>query len=284
MMVVGRFFTLLGAAAMLLTPALAHASHGTTDTRQVVGVSKFESDTETKFAGQITERVVDVLINSKRFQVVDRTTVGSIQSELEFQKSENFIDSKSTTQQGAMVAADYMVTGKIGAINIARVMNVDGSVGGYKASLNFTLKVVETASTFSHEAHSFESKGGEKSLSPEKAVAAALNTIEPQMVEYFAATFPVNVNIVKILTSKKESAAVVLVAGGTAMGLHEGDKLTVQKIELLEGKPYPTDIGEIKVTKVAGENFSECDVSKGGPLVQTLFTAGEKLNCKLIRK
>lgn len=283
-MLIRQFFALLGLSVTLLAPARANAGNDPADSRQIVGVAKFESDTETKFAGQITERVVDVLINSKRFQVVDRTTVGSIKSELEFQKSENFIDSKSTTQQGVMVAADFMVTGKIGAINVARVMNVDGSVGGYKASLNFTLKIVETASSLSNEAHSFESRGAEKSLSPEKAVAAALNTIQPQLVEYFAANFPVNVKIVKILAFKKESAVTVLVAGGTSMGLHEGDKLTVQKVELLEGKPYPTDIGEIKVTKVAGENFSECDVSKGGPQVQALFTAGEKLNCKLIRK
>lgn len=283
-MLIRQFFAVLGVSTALLGPARVNAGNALTDSRQIVGVAKFESDTETKFAGQITERVVDVLINSKRFQVVDRTTVGSIKSELEFQKTENFIDSKSTTQQGVMLAADFMVTGKIGAINVARVMNVDGTVGGYKASLNFTLKIVETASSLSTEAHSFESRGGEKSLSPEKAVAAALNTIQPQLVEYFTANFPVNVKIVKILASRKESAATVLVAGGTSMGLHEGDKLTVQKIELLDDKPYPTDIGEIKVTKVAGENFSECDVSKGGPQVQALFTAGEKLNCKLIKK
>jgi hypothetical protein len=279
-----KFLILIGTAAALMSAAPPHPGGDTGDARPVVGVAKFGSDIETKFAGQITERVVDVLINSKRFQVVDRTTVEKIQAELEFQKSENFIDSKSTSQQGVMLAADFMVTGKIGAINVARVMNVDGTVGGYKASLNFTLKIVETSSTLSNEAHSFESRGGDKSLSPEKAVAAALNTIEPQLIEYFATNFPVNVRIVKILTSKKEAAAAVLVAGGTSMGLHEGDKLTVQKIELLEGKPYPTDIGEIKITKVAGENFSECDVSKGGPSLQALFVAGEKLNCKLIRK
>ena len=278
------FFAFAALLALVGAGPPAAPVRAAADGRPVVGVAKFGSDTETQFAGQITERVVDVLINSKRFQVVDRTTVDKIQQELEFQKSENFIDSKSTTQQGVMQAADFMVTGKIGAINVARVMNVDGSVGGYKASLNFTLKIVETASTLSNEAHSFESRGADKMLSPEKAVAAALNTIEPQLVAYFATNFPVNVRIVKVLTVKKDAAATLLVAGGTAMGLHEGDKLTVQKIEQLEGMPYPTDIGEIKVTKVAGDNFSECEVSKGGAPIQALFAAGEKLNCKLVKK
>lgn len=279
-----RLFLLAGLAAMFVSAKPPQRELAPTDARPVVGVAKFGSDTETQFAGQITERVVDVLINSKRFQVVDRTTVDKIQQELEFQKSENFIDSKSTTQQGVMKAADFMVTGKIGAINVARVMNVDGTVGGYKASVNFTLKIVQTSSSLSSEAHSFESKGGDKTLSPEKAVAAALNTIEPQLVEYFATNFPVNVKIAKVLTVKKDAAATILVAGGSAMGLHEGDKLTVQRIEMLESMPYPSDIGEIKVIKVAGENFAECEVNKGGVPIQALFAAGEKLNCKLVKK
>ena len=254
------------------------------DTRQVVGVAKFKSDTDTKFASQITERVVDILINSKRFQVVDRTTNDKIKAELEFQKTENFIDSKSTSQRGVMVGADFMVTGTIGAINVTRVLNVDGSIGGYKATLTFTVKIVETATSISSEAHTFESNNGDRELSPEKAVQSALNTIEPQMKEYFANNFPVNVKIAKVLTSKKDAAATVLISAGKDLGIIEGDKFVVQKMELLDGKPYPTDIGEIKITKLAGDNFSECQVTKGGKEILTHFTASENIMCKLIRK
>jgi len=60
---------------------------------------------------------------------------------------------------------------------------------------------------------------------------------------------------------------------GVQLGLKEGDRLTVNKIEILEGKPYPSEIGEIKITKVAGDDFSECSVTKGGTEILSRFNA-----------
>ena len=56
----------------------------------------------------------------------------------------------------------------------------------------------------------------------------------------------------------------------------------VEKIEMLEGKPYPTQIGEIKITKLAGDDFAECSVTDGGKEILASFNAAEKLRCKLI--
>jgi hypothetical protein len=86
------------------------------------------------------------------------------------------------------------------------------------------------------------------------------------------------------LTSKKDAAATVLIAGGRTFGFRESDKLTVEHVEMLDGKPYPSEIGELKITKIAGDDFSECSVSKGGREILALFSAAEKLNCKLIVK
>jgi hypothetical protein len=83
---------------------------------------------------------------------------------------------------------------------------------------------------------------------------------------------------VKVFDTKK-----VLVAGGKEFGLKEGEKLIVERIEMLNGKPYPSEIGELKVTKLTGD-FSECSVSKGGKEILALFNAAEKLTCKLIVK
>jgi hypothetical protein len=69
--------------------------------------------------------------------------------------------------------------------------------------------------------------------------------------------------------------------GGKTYGLKEGDKLKVNRIEMIEGKPYPSEIGEIKITKVAGDDFSECSVVKGGTDILAKFNAAENLSCKL---
>ena len=50
------------------------------DTRPVVGVAKFTCETDSRYAGLVTEKVVEMLTNTKRFQVVDRTSNDKPQS------------------------------------------------------------------------------------------------------------------------------------------------------------------------------------------------------------
>jgi len=259
------------------------AAFSQNDSRPIVGVSKFSSEVETKYAGAITEKVIEMLTKSKRFRVADRTSIDKVKDELEFQKSEYFIDSKNTAEQGVLAAADFILTGHIRQINIQRILNADGSIGGYRASLSFTLKIDVTSTGVSTEAQSFESKGGLKALSPERAVDEAIRTLSDNLEQYFLNNFPLNSKIVKILTVKNDGATSVLIAGGRSFGLKEGDKLLVQKVEMLEGKPYPTDITQIKITKVVSDDFSECSVAKANADILQSFNAGQKLVCKLIK-
>jgi hypothetical protein len=121
-------------------------------------------------------------------------------------------------------------------------------------------------------------------LSPESAVNEALKYIEPKLTEYFIKTFPLTTKISKILIIKKELASTVLIAGGKEFGFKVGDKLIVEKNEMIDGKPYPSQIGELKIVKVAGDDFSECTVLEGGKEILARFNSAEKLNCKLIVK
>ena len=73
----------------------------------------------------------------------------------------------------------------------------------------------------------------------------------------------------------------VLISGGKSFGLKIGDKFLVERIEMLEGLPYPTRIAELKLLKLAGENFAECEVSKGGNELLSRFNAAEKIICTL---
>jgi hypothetical protein len=253
-------------------------------TKPVVGVAEFTKEVDSKYAASVAEKVVQVVTNTKRFIVVDRTSYDKVKQELELQKSEAFIDSKSTVKQDAALAAQYMIIGHIIKMSVYAMKNTDGSVNGYKASIAFTLKVndVETAKTT--EAESFQTDVSPLMLSPESAVNEALNSIEPKLTSYFVKTFPLITKISKVLTSKKDAALTVLIAGGNSFGFKEGDKLTVEKNEMIDGKPYPSQIGEIKIVKIAGDDFSECSVSDGGKEILSNFNAGAKLTCKLIVK
>jgi len=252
------------------------------DSKPVVGVAKFTTEVDSKYAGAVAEKVVEVVTNSRRFTVVDRTSYDKVKEELEFQKSEAFLDSKNLVKQDALLAAHYMIIGHIVKMSIYAMKNTDGSVNGYKASTAFTLKVNDVESGKTTEAESFQTSVSPLMLSPESAVNEALKSVEADLSMYFIKTFPLTTRISRVLTSKKDAARTVLIAGGRSFGLKVGDKLIVEKHEMIDGKPYPAQIGKLKVTKIAGENFSECTVTDGGKEILTNHNAGEKLTCKLI--
>jgi hypothetical protein len=255
-----------------------------TDLKPVVGVAEFTKEVDSKYAGAVAEKVVQVVTNTRRFTVVDRTSYDKVKEELEFQKSEAFLDSKNTVKQDVALAAQYMIIGHIVKMSVYAMKNADGSVNGYKGSTAFTLKVNDVETGKTTEAESFQTKVSPLMLSPESAVNEALKSIEPQLFDYFIKTFPLTTKISKVLTTKKDAAATVLISGGRTFGFKEGDKLTVEKIEMIDDKPYPSVIGELKVIKIAGDDFSECSVSKGGQEILSRFNAAEKLICKLILK
>jgi hypothetical protein len=255
-----------------------------TDSKPVVGVAEFTKEVDSKYASSVAEKVVQVVTNTKRFIVVDRTSYEKVKQELEFQKSEAFLDSKNTVKQDAALAAQYMIIGHIVKMSVYAMKNPDGSVNGYKASVAFTLKVNDVETGKTTESESFQTEVSPLMLSPESAVNEALKSVEPNLTAYFIKTFPLTTKISKILTTKKDAATTVLISGGKTFGFNEGDKLTVEKLEMIDGKPYPTQIGEIKIVKIAGDDFSECSVSDGGKEILSRFNAAEKLSCKLIIK
>jgi hypothetical protein len=254
------------------------------DLKPIIGVAEFTSEVNSKYSSAVAEKVVQVVTNTRRFTVVDRTSYDKVKKELEFQKTEAFLDSKNTVKQDVALAAQHMIVGHIVKMSVFSMKNPDGSINGYKASTAFTIKVNDVETGKTTESQSFQTEVSPLMLSPESAINEALKTIEPKLSEYFIKTFPLTTKISKVITIKKEAASTVLIAGGKTFGFKEGDKLIVEKIEMLDGKPYPTQIGELKITKMAGDDFSECNVSDGGKEILSRFNAAEKLTCKLIVK
>lgn len=248
--------------------------------KPVVGVADFTSEVDSKYARSVAEKVVEVVTNTHRFTVVDRTSYAKVEAELEFQKSEHFLNSK-TVQQETSLAAEYIIVGHIVKMSVYAIKNTDGSTNGYKASTAFTLKVNEVESGRTTEAENFQTTVSPLMLSPESAVNEALRDLEPELADYFKRNFPLKTRISKIITTRKDAAATLLVEGAKSFGLNEGDELTVEFIDMVGGKPYPSAIGEIRVSRLAGEDFSECTVTSGGRDILARFNASEKLVCTL---
>ena len=105
------------------------------------------------------------------------------------------------------------------------------------------------------------------------------------LFEYFRLNFPIQGKIVKVLEQKKNSAKTLLLNAGKEQGVKVGDRFKIQTIEMIEGQPYPTEIGIISVNKLSGATFSECDVpAKIGEVVLSAYIAKQKIECELIVK
>lgn len=257
----------------------------TDDNRQVVGVAEFTCKENSPYTRLVTEKVVEMLTNSKRFRVVDRTSREKIVQELELQKSEAFMDSKNLVEQDVAVAAEKLITGEIVKIPIYRMKNGDGSVRGYKASVAFQMKIVDVATGLSTEATSFEGKASDECLSPESAVTMAMMPLQDKMAEYFRINFPVTAKLMRIVKEKKGAAEIVLIKAGKRHGVKIGDKFNVESLEMLDGEVLPTTLGIVTVTALKGDAYAECKVGKKyGQSIYESFNANRKIKCILIIK
>ena len=186
---------------------------------------------------------------------------------------------RGNANQHASLGASMLVTGHIVKIPVYRILNGDGSIRGYKASVAFQLKVVDVSTGISNEAQGFQGKASKEMLSPESAVTAAMQSIKDDIYEYFRINFPLTAKIVKVLDKKT-----LVINAGKETGVKVGDKFMVQIIELLDGKPYPSDIGTITVKKQSGASFSECDATS--KIISAINSAqqGAVIQCSLIIK
>ena len=247
------------------------------DVRPVVGVAEFSCQENSPYTGLVTEKVVEMLTNTRRFRVVDRTSIDKIHSELELQKSEVFLDSKNRVEQDIAVAAEKMITGHIVKIPVYRMRNTDGSVRGFKASVGFEMKVVDVATGLSSEATSFQGKASQECMSPEAAVNMAMQSIQDEIESWFRTNFPIVCSVSRIIDNKT-----VLINVGSEQGVRPGNIFKVEAVEMLDGYPYHKALGEIKIKTVAGPNFSECVVPKKTmEQIKSYFDNAVKINCEL---
>lgn len=254
------------------------------DDRVVVGVTAFTCDESPRYVGLVTEKVVEMLTNAKRFRVVDRTSSDRVRDELELQKSEEFMDSKNLVEQGASMAAEKIITGHITKIPVYAIKNSVGTVTGYKASVAFQMKIVDVATGLSTDATSFEGKASDLMMSPESAVQHAMKSIQTEINQYFKTNFPLQGKVVKLISS--DDKVKVLLNIGKNAGVNVGDKLTVEAIEMIEGQKYPQKIATLEVTSLAGENLSEAVATdkKSGQTITKALSEDKKLECTFINK
>lgn len=80
-------------------------------------------------------------------------------------------------------------------------------------------------------------------LSPESAVTVAMQSLQSDIYEYFRINFPVKGKVLKTI-----GKSTILLNVGKEAGIKVGDRFTIESVEMLDGKPYPSELGKAKVT------------------------------------
>jgi hypothetical protein len=247
------------------------------DYRLIVGVAKFTSTNvkQERFANMVSERVLDVLNQQNRFQVIDLD--GTARQEAISKSQENY-KSKNWIEANKSISAEYTLTGVLTSIKFIRL----NAGKGYKATITYITKIINTESgeIIQNGTATFTSSKSEIKLTPESALQSAIQTTVASLSQYFSSSFPIKLNLVRIEKEKKGKALDVLLDGGSKIGISLNTKYDAYFIDNSLGKPLPKFIGEVKITRILSEDFSEAKVTDGGKDIFKYLNDGKKIICK----
>lgn len=256
-------------------------SNAQDDGRLIVGVTKFKSESNPqaeKYSGAITERVLDILKNSNRFTVIDLTSEDARKEVLERAKenyrADNWIDANKGINAEYTVAAD---------ISTLKFIHFNGQPSGYKVSIGFVLKLIQTETGKIISTKQFQSAESKISLTPEGSLLEAMNTIEDDLKIYFEQNFPLKTLVIRVQDTKNNEAKTVLIDAGSPLKLKKGSEFQVYTIDKSLSKPLTVPIGTIKFESDIDENYSLCKVTNGGDKIQTTVGTSVKVYCKLLK-
>lgn len=238
----------------------------------------------------IQEAVTNSLVKTKRFNIVDRNKMAALKSEKEIQKGEEFIKSK-VYAKGNAIGAQFLISGHVVAASAMESFFKDSKTGqqmssGFKARLIIVLQLIDVGTGQVSKSETIEPKGGSlfgtlTNTAPKTAQLAinkAILDIEDKIDNFVSENFPVTFKIVEVQSKETDgSLSEVLISGGTDFNLKKGQKLSVIEIVIMEldGKKLQRkkEIGEMKILKIEGENFSVCSVTKGGKEIASRLEA-----------
>lgn len=241
-----------------------------------------EASVSSSDAKMIQESVINSFVTAKKFSVVDREKLQALENEKKLQRTESFIDSKQTIQDGVSKGASYLIATNILSLRHSemkrgwesmlqlQVKVLDVSTGEILATENITSEYVEPSKLALDARSKFASKKEIKAMEQrteklkeikshkEEAFTTALERLDDNMKVFSNSNFPVTLDILNWDTKNKN---LFLLASGSGIGLYPGQLLdVVHTIETTIGERTITRNQKVAVAcivKVEDSNFSE---------------------------
>lgn len=260
---------LIGSLGVFLL--LAAGATAQTNAKTSIWILAFEHDSTSRFT-EYTERfrshVVKAFLNQGQFAVVEREQNKLVEAERELQKSESFIDGKIVEQSRA-IGAEYLLSGFLET-----------------GSGLLTLKITSVADQQVVESQTCELRAnliyGENNVATSSSWKKINEAVQTMLNRWLAQG---KLTLVRVLETKKDKAQKILVAGGSAKGIHQDAALEIFYVETeqIDGQALErfVPVGKARVEQVENANFSNAKVQDGGEVIPQLLAAGKKLYCRL---
>lgn len=271
--------SVLSLLALLLLAASVQAAG-----KPRIGVPRFDFSIESVGAG-IADILTRELVKCGRFQVIERSELESLLSEVDFQQSE-YVEEETAVPIGKIKGVDYLLIGKITAFGYGeKEKSVGGAtfgrhfgIGGVsaktkKAHAQFDIRLVEVKTgkvVFADSAEGYESKKGLTLLVGGSNWAAGLNFQSSEFRDSMIgkATYKAMGEVLKKLYEKFSLQGEVLVRDGDTLiidisessGVQKGDILDIFRVTELKSErgeivwQKEEQVGTAQVVDFQGEN------------------------------
>jgi hypothetical protein len=248
---------------------------GTTDFRQIVGISKLTSSSNEaaeRFLPLVTERLVDVVEGTNRFRLIDLTSEVARQAAIEAAKDNYRADNAFNVTDNSSLVAEYILTADVGSLRFLKQKERGNDV--YKADLVMTLKLLDTSTGTNVYSETFTSSRSVTAISPERAVSNAFDTVQDIIRQSVIANFPIVTGIARIREESDGKAVSVLLFGGTGMSVEIGQKMNAYVLDETLSPPLEETVGSITITGNLDSRYSSASVDAGGEKILELFRKG----------
>ncbi len=242
--------------------------------------------------GSLAEtEMTSLLIETKRFDVIERSQIAAIMSEQKLSNS-GIIDENDATEIGKISGVKFLVLGTVSNVRYIVSRKASDSGGVYEdvdAAIVLQLKIieVENASVVFSKTYNMKKGSGIGSVfsslvsgdgTPEGTLSSLLKkTFSKEVSNDMLNAFPIEGEILSI-----EDKKTVTIDIGSDQGVKKGmvfNIITKEEKTNSSGKTRTIikKIGKIKVTEVLGEESSTCKVTESSvPLEEGMFVSYEK--------
>lgn len=265
--------------------------------KSTIGLQSIKSSNSSKDhfeAEMVFQKIKEVLVNSRSFNVLDRESLGIVLTEQEIQKQITSINAK-VVDQGRIAGAQNVIGGKLISIEYKKV-SLKNPFSKSKASkqtplravFSFSVDILDTETSSTLETKTFKvgtlntkSLGG---LTEQEAFQNALNSLTNDLEKFLNRFVAKSIAILSIEEEKAGAAKKVLINTGQADGAEKNDKISIYELSTVTIGDRQTQrekwIADIKINAVEGNELSIATVVKGGKELLDKFNAQAKLICK----